>query len=293
MHKPSLLHPFGSKRLPASLAALACAALLAACAGAPQQNNPPPHAERPSMPSSTGDKQAQEVLGQYFWDLQSAVDGRDKPSAEWALDGRKPLRLVFQGDRVNVENLCNVLGAGYSVEGPRLQITRGMSTLRACAEPGLMALEQRVGQLLPQAQTYALRHASAPGQKPRLTIAFSNGVRWELAGVETPATRYGSAGERVFLEVDAQRVRCNHPLMPPSTECLRVREIRYDERGIKSGMGEWRVMQGGIEGYQHEAGIRNVLRLQRYSLARNGQLPADAPSHAYVLDMVVESERVR
>ena len=41
------------------------------------------------------------------------------------------------------------------------------------------------------------------------------------------------------------------------------------------------------------ARIRNVLRLQRYSLARNGQLPADAPSHAYVLDMVVESERTR
>ena len=43
--------------------------------------------------------------------------------------------------------------------------------------------------------------------------------------------------------------------------------------------------------YQHERGIRNVLRVQRYPLAQSGQLPADAPSHAYVLDMVVESER--
>jgi hypothetical protein len=245
------------------------------------------------MPASSGDQQAQEALGQYFWDLQSATDGRNQADGGWALAGRKPLRLVFHKDRVNVENLCNVMGAGYSLEGPRMQIERGMSTMRACMEPGLMELERRVGQLMPQAQTYALRHASAPGQKPHLTIAFANGVRWELAGVETPATRYGSAGERVFLEVDAQRVRCNNPMMPAATECLRVREIRYDERGIKNGTGEWRVMQGGIEGYQHEVGIRNVLRLQRYPLARNGQLPADGPSHAYVLDMVVESERMR
>jgi hypothetical protein len=39
-----------------------------------------------------------------------------------------------------------------------------------------------------------------------------------------------------------------------------------------------------------DKGVRNILRVNRYSLARNGQLPADALSHAYVLDMVVESE---
>ena len=53
-------------------------------------------------------------------------------------------------------------------------------------------------------------------------------------------------------------------------------------------------MQGSIEGYTFEPGIRNVLRVNRYSMAnKNGVLPADAPSHAYVLDMVVESERMR
>ena len=41
------------------------------------------------------------------------------------------------------------------------------------------------------------------------------------------------------------------------------------------------------------ARIRNVLRLQRYPLAQGGRQPADAPSHAYVLDMVVESEQLR
>jgi len=39
--------------------------------------------------------------------------------------------------------------------------------------------------------------------------------------------------------------------------------------------------------------MRNVLRLQRYPATRPGQpQPADAPRHVYVLDMVVETERV-
>ena len=118
-------------------------------------------------------------------------------------------------------------------------------------------------------------------------LHFADGSRWELAGSPTPATRYGSAGERIFLEVAPERVACNHPLMP-NAQCLRV---RYADNGVKQGVGEWRILQGEIDGYQHERGIRNVLRVQRYPLAQSGQLPADAPSHAYVLDMVVESER--
>ncbi|MES1154129.1 MAG: DUF4377 domain-containing protein, partial [Rhodanobacter sp.] len=52
----------------------------------------------------------------------------------------------------------------------------------------------------------------------------------------------------------------------------------------------WQPLQQDIEGYVHEPGVRNVLRVKRYPLQRP---PADAPSSAYVLDMVVESEIVR
>ena len=41
-----------------------------------------------------------------------------------------------------------------------------------------------------------------------------------------------------------------------------------------------------IEGYTHEDGVRNVVRVKRYEVKNP---PADAPSQAYVLDMVVES----
>ena len=161
--------------------------------------------------------------------------------------------------------------------------------LRACAEPGLMQLEQRVLQQLPQVQRYALQGGA---ETPRLVLHFADGSRWEMAGTPTPETRFGAAGERVFLEVAPQRVACNHPLMPQA-QCLSVRDVHYGDNGVRQSVGAWRVFHGEIEGYQHEPGMRNVLRLQRYPATRPGQpQAADAPRHVYVLDMVVETERV-
>ena len=85
-----------------------------------------------------------------------------------------------------------------------------------------------------------------------------------------------------------QRTACNHPLIK-DFQCLRVREIRYGDNGVKTSTGEWENFYSEIEGYKHEPGIRNVLRIQRY---KRQNVPADASAYAYVLDMVVESERV-
>lgn len=274
-----------------TLPAVLLTAMVAAC------GSTPPGASMSATPSAPATATAPAAdaarqLQAYDWDLAAAFDGRGQPAPGWRLPHHTPTRLHFQDQQLSVRNLCNAIGAGYTLDGSRLQVARAMSTMRACAERELMDLEQRVIALLPQAQRYELRAATAD-KAPMLVLHFADGSRWELAGTPTPATRYGSAGERVFLEVAPQRVACNHPLMP-NAMCLRVREIRYGDNGVKQSTGEWRIFQGGIEGYTHEPGIRNVLRLQRYPMAKPGQpLPADAPSHVYVLDMVVESERVR
>lgn len=249
------------------------AALTTACASAPAPD-------------------AAQQLQAYDWDLATAFNPQGQPAPQWRLPQHAPTRLHFQGQQLSVQNLCNAAGAGYTLDGAQMRVNRPMSTMRACADQGLMNLEQRVLALLPQTQRYELRPATA-STAPVLVLHFADGTRWELAGTPTPATRYGSAGERVFLEVAPQRVACNHPLMP-NAQCLRVREIRYADNGVKQSTGEWHIFQGEIEGYQHEDGIRNVLRLQRYPFTKPGQpQPADAPSHVYVLDMVVESERAR
>ena len=268
-----------------TLPAIALATLVAACGSAPQGQGAP----MPPPTQGTVVPQAIPTLQTHDWDLAAAFDGRGQPVDSWRVGGQQPLRLHFDGRQVGVRNLCNNVGAGYTADGNRLQVSRPMSTMRACADRALMQLEQRVAAQLPQAQRYELRG----GATPRLVLHFADGSRWELAGSATPATRYGSAGERLFLEVAPERVACNHPLMP-NAQCLRVRDVRFADNGVRQSVGDWRIFQGEIDGYQHERGIRNVLRVQRYPLARPGQpQPADAPSHAYVLDMVVESERTR
>ena len=70
-------------------------------------------------------------------------------------------------------------------------------------------------------------------------------------------------------------------------QCLWVRELEYDDKGLKAGdPGPFGNFYETIEGYTHEPGVRNVLRVNRYAIKNP---PADAPSQAYVLDMVVES----
>lgn len=269
---------------------LASVALLAACAQPSQSPNastmnPPPAQTAPARDPAL-------VLPAYEWDLVTARNARGQNDARWRIAERPPLRLTFKDGRIAVHNLCNMVGAGYSMDGNQLRVSRAMATMRACSEPGLMALEQRVAQQLPTAQAVDVRQAAQPGAAPQLSLRFADGSAWEMAGKPTPETRYGSAGERVFLEVAPQKVACNHPLMRNAT-CLRVRDVTYAESGVKTRVGDWRVFYGGIEGYEHHPGVRNILRVKRYSLARNGQLPADGPSHAYVLDLVVESETVR
>ena len=65
----------------------------------------------------------------------------------------------------------------------------------------------------------------------------------------------------------------------------------FDENGLRVGEpGEWQNFYDEIEGFTHQPGTRNVLRVNRYTVANP---PADGSSQAFVLDMVVESELVK
>ena len=234
------------------------------------------------MPPTPASSNSPSQLKAYFWDLKAAYDGQGQPRKAI---GQPPMRVQFDDQRMSVLNLCNTLGASYSLNGNSLQVGRPVSTMKACADRELMALEQQVGKTLPSAQRIDLKG----GQPPQLALHFADGSRWELTGTATPQTQYGSAGERIFLEVAPQRAACNHPLMKDA-QCLRVREIRYGDNGVKQSAGEWQLFYSEIDGYKHEPGIRNVLRVNRF---KRQNVPADASAYAYVLDMVVEAERVK
>lgn len=225
-------------------------------------------------------------LGRHHWQLDEAND-RDGQRID-ALFVRigQPLQLDFSDGRLSVGNTCNRMGGSYEIVAGRLELGPMMQTKRACVDPALMALDAAVGAFLQGEPALDLKD---DGESPRLTLLAANGDRLVFAGVPTAATRYGSEGETVFLEVAAQAASCNDPLVP-DRQCLQVRERRYDANGLVVGTtGEWQPLYEDIEGYAHEPGVRNVLRLKRYAI-RNP--PADGYSIAYVLDMVVESDVV-
>ena len=192
------------------------------------------------------------------------------------------MQLDFDKGRLAVSNTCNRMGGSYALAAGTLTVGRMASTMMACTDAKLMALDGEVGKRLEGALSLAL----VAGEVPRLTLGNAGGDRLVFAGTPTADTVYGGPGERVFLEVAAETKPCSHPLMP-DMQCLQTREITYDDKGLKVGTpGAFGNFYDAIEGYTHEPGVRNVLRLQRYT---RKDVPADASKYAYVLDMVVES----
>lgn len=253
---------------------------LAACS-APPQGEPP--AQTTTAPAAAAAIDAK-ALGANHWKLAEAHDAQGRALEALLVRAEAPVQLDFADGRVAVGNTCNRMGGGYAIEGNQLKFNRFASTMMACVDPKLAALDQEVGKRLEGALTAETPDAAT------LKLTTASGDVLVFKGEPTAETRYGGPGEKAFLEVAAETRPCSHPLIP-DMQCLQVRELQYDDKGLKVGTpGEFGNFYGNIEGYEHEPGVRNVLRVKRFRIANP---PADAPNQAYVLDMVVESEVVK
>ncbi|KAF1712451.1 hypothetical protein CSC70_02720 [Pseudoxanthomonas kalamensis DSM 18571] len=269
---PSRLTLFG-------LALLGTTLTLTGCPQIPD----PAHTESAPEPADTA---AMPKLEGFHWQLSEASDASGQSLDTLFVRTDPPVTLDFADGRVAISGTCNRMNGGYALEGNTLTAGQLASTMMACVDPKLMALDQEIGTRLQG----PLQVSVASGDTPRLTLVNAAGDRLLFNGVPTPETRYGGPGERMFLEVAAQTRPCPHPLIP-DLQCLQVREIHYDGKGLKTGTAdEFQHFYGSIEGYTHQPGIRNVLRVNRYAIKNP---PADGSSLAYVLDMVVESEVVK
>lgn len=261
---------------------------LAACTGSvtPPAPATPPAPEPAAAAAAPAEPAAPEVadeLPRQHWRLQEATTADDTRIDALFARADAPVQLDFADGRLAVSNACNRMGGSYAVAGNTLTLGRMASTMMACADPKLMALDGELGKRLQGALTLAL----AAGDTPTLTLANAAGDRLVFAGTPTAATLHGGPGERVFLEVAAQTKPCSHPLIA-DMQCLQTREITFDDNGLRVGTpGAFGNFYDAIEGYTHEPGVRNVLRVQRYT---RKDVPADASKYAWVLDMVVESD---
>lgn len=229
-------------------------------------------------------------LQSHHWQLQRALDAQQQVMQQWQLPARdnhpaRTIRLKFSPDQtLSVDRLCNHMQGRYQTKAQAIHVSRMVTTMMACSDAELMRLEQRVAQKLPTAKSWDIK-LDTPAM---LELKFEDGSVWQLQGTPTHETLYGKS-EQVFLEVAAEKAACQHPLMPDA-RCLKVREVHYNSQGIKTSEGDWSIFNGSIEGYQHQEGVRNVLRLKRYERTH---VPADASRYIYVHDMTVESEQVR
>lgn len=266
-----------------SMALLMLAGCAATTSATPSNTTSTVSTTTTSLPAST--------LPGYHWQLARATDAQGHTQTHWQLPADstpgQSIQLDFSRDgMISVKNLCNQLNGRYTLDGSRMQVDQMVSTLRACSSQALMELERRVATKVPQLASWQVP-TPANQAEPVLQLTFKDGSRWELQGAPTPATLYGSEGVREFLEVAPQRERC---VGVAPMQCLKVRKIQYDSRGLKTQEGPWELFYSDIQGYKHEPGIRNVLRVQRYE---RQHVPADASKYVYVLDMVVESEIVK
>ena len=77
--------------------------------------------------------------------------------------------------------------------------------------------------------------------------------------------------------------------MAPQT-CLQVREVKYDDKGVKLMLTKIGHYISQIEGFEHNPNQRVILRVKRFEVKNPA---ADQSSQADVLDMVVEQELVK
>ncbi len=226
-------------------------------------------------------------LARYHWQLHDAVDARNlRIEALFGIPD-KPLQLDFAKGRITVSQACNRIGGAYHVVEGHLDTGPLMQTMMACGEDTLMKRESTIKSML---QSRPMLIFSSVAGAPLLALVADSGQTLTFAGVATAQTRYGGTGETIFLEVAAQTTPCSHPLIPDRT-CLFVRQLHYDANGVRTGQpGPWQALPQDIEGYVHQSGVRDVLRVHRYALKQSA---ADAPATAYVLDTVVESETVK
>ena len=225
-----------------------------------------------------------DMLEDHRWMLVDATDAANRPIDALFPDAERSFVFHFAGSRLHAPGGCNGFRGAFAIDADdRLDVTGTISTMMACPAP-LMEADAALSALLAE----PLETVLVRGVQPTLVLLTKAGDALVLTGELTPEARFG-APTTVFLEVAAETVECQESIRGDGL-CLQVREISFDEQGLRVGTSsEWQAFTADIEGYQHQPGIRNLLRVKRFEPAAGPDRP-QLP--IYVLDLVVESEVV-
>jgi hypothetical protein len=180
------------------------------------------------------------------------------------------VRIEFQGDRISANSGCNLGSSTFRFEADVLVVGPMATTRRAC--PGAAAAYE--------AAFFAFLgsrpHARFEADGDELVLESSDGPNAGSLRFRTQPMASANAVEK-FIYVASTRVPCAGV---GTMECLQVRESTSEP---------WRAFHGEIIGFAPELGIEYRLRVLEEPLPN---LPADAASKRWYLDLVVEQRVV-
>ena len=195
----------------------------------------------------------------------------------------KPIMINFNNqNHVSISTSCNTLGSSWKVINNQLEFGQSMGTLMACDVPAMQQEKFASDLFSNQKLPFSLDMTNI--EKPTLTISTSKGENIIFTGEMTPESRYQTEAETIFLEISPEVKPCTG--VAPQT-CLLVREIKYNEKGLKSQVDkDWALFYSPIENFDHRTDLQQIIRLKRYELQNP---PADHSKYVYIYDMTVES----
>lgn len=217
---------------------------------------------------------ADQTLSAYQWTLNTP-------------DAPKPIVLNFAQDgRLSISTSCNTLGSSWSIEQQQIVTGSLVSTMMACPEPSMKQQQTAASWFDSRKVPFVLNLNDR--EQPTLTLTTASGEKVVLTGQMTPEYKYSSAGETIFLEVSPETKACTGVT---KQTCLQVREIKYNESGIKTQVDkDWTLFYDKIEGFNHTPNERQIIRVKRFELKNPA---ADQSKYAYIYDMAVEREAVK
>lgn len=187
--------------------------------------------------------------------------------------------LNFNQNHITYNVGCNQLSNQYSLSKNTMQpIGTGISTLMGCGE--LQAREQWLAKQMQSPSELQIMETQVDAVLSQ-TTADGSWLQW--VGKLKPEVKYGK-GETVFLEVKPKWQYCDNVT---DKKCLEVRDINYDNQGLKTAVGQWYLLDAPIMGYRHDESAQRVLRLTRYRTP-----PTDTKGYGnlYQLDSVIETK---
>ena len=226
-----------------------------------------------------------QTLSKYHWRLGDATMQGAPLQVYQDIIKNQQGSLAFSSDngtqRYGYTFGCNSAGGEYQLELGKVAFTGdAFSTLIHCGD--LTNAENRFahdldGSLL----TLKIDETNFTAEMTQ----SKGGLVMHWQGVMKPEVRYGKPVQ-LYWEIAPEKVACVDDAGNDQL-CLKVRNVNYDEQGIKTGAGAWRNFDGQIDGFKFDPNIRQIIRLNAFNN------PNGEPNPYYVFDQMVESEVIR